>query len=238
MKRKLTLRLTVFSAGLFALLLCYSPTIMLANDAFAQDTKTPATKTVPATKTAPATAPAPAAEPKAEPKVEPKAETKVEPKAETKAAPTSEKEQSWWQALLVPVLGVIGMFIAAFLAAGLRKLVILIEKKWSIDIPDSVEKLMIEKARWALGWAEEQAEKRLLYGDGQKTEGAKKLTDVVDLLEKFAESLGYGDEWQRDKIEKLAEGVLHLNRNSEATSNVARDAKLTEKKNGNGNGDA
>ena len=156
MKRKLMLRLSVFSAGLFALLLCFSPTFMLANDAFAQDTKTPATKTAPATKAAPATAPTPAADPKAEPKAEPQAEPKAEPKAETKPAPaaTSDKSQSWWQALLVPVLGVIGMFIAAFLAAGLRKLVILIEKKWSIDIPDSVEKLMIEKARWALGWAE------------------------------------------------------------------------------------
>ena len=135
--------------------------------------------------------------------------------------------------MLVPVLGVIGMFIAAFLAAGLRKLVILIEKKWSIDIPDSVEKLMIEKARWALGWAEEQAEKRLLHGDGQKTEGAKKLTDVVDLLEKFANSLGYGEEWQRDKIEKLAEGVLHLERDAGVGSNGDRGAALTEKKNGN-----
>lgn len=228
MKRKFALRLGVFSAGLFALLLCYSPTIMLVNDAFAQDTKTPATMTVPAT--APATVPVVA------PKVEPKADTKVETKIEHKdppPAPTSNKEQAWWQALLVPVLGVIGMFMAAFLAAGLRKLVQLIEKKWSIDIPDSVEKLMIEKARWALGWAEEQAEKRLLYGDGQKTEGAKKLGDVVDLLEKFAQSLGYGDEWQRDKIEKLAEGVLHLERDQTVGSDGDRGTKLTAKLNGN-----
>lgn len=143
-------------------------------------------------------------------------------------------EQAWWQALLMPVLGAVGIFVAAFLAAGLRKLVQLIEAKWNIDIPDSVEKLMYEKARWALGWVEEKAEKRLLYGDGKKTPGAEKLSEVVTLLESFAQNLGYGEEWQRDKVEALAEGVLHLNRNTASTSNTARDVKLTEKKNSNG----
>jgi hypothetical protein len=141
-----------------------------------------------------------------------------------------EKTQSWWQALLLPVLSALGLAIAAFFTAGLRKLVLLIEDKWSIDIPASIETLMTEKARWAVGWAEEQAEKRLLYGDGKKTPSAEKLTSVVDLLEKFASSLGYNEEWQRTKIEALAEGVLHVERGVVVGSDGARDVALTEKK--------
>jgi hypothetical protein len=227
MKRNLALRLGVFSAGLFALLLCFSPTFLVATDAFAQETKT-----APAATAAPASAPTttPTVTPTAEPKPTP-AKAATEPAAEPPAS--SDKEQSWWQALLVPVLSVVGMFIAAFLAAGLRKLVLLVEKKWSIDIPDAVEKMMYDKARWAVGWAEEKAEKRLLYGDGKKTDGAQKITEVVDLLEKFAQSLGYGEEWQREKIEALAEGVLHLERGKTVGSTVteaAREAKVAEKK--------
>jgi hypothetical protein len=217
------LRAGVTLAAILGVLLCMTPAFVV----YAADAGP--VVTAPAKKAEPASAPVATTEPAA------KAETKNDTKENVPTAATSEKEQSWWQALLVPVLGVLGMFIAAFLAAGLRKLVLLIEKKWSIDIPDSVEKLMYDKARWALGWAEEKAEKRLLYGDGKKTPGAEKLSQVVEMLEKFADGLGYGHEWQRDKIEALAEGVLHLERNTASTSNVARDVKLTEKKNGNGN---
>lgn len=234
------LRLSIFSAGLFALLLCFGPTIAWVSSVYAQPAPTSAPVTKPATTSAttPATkATTTAALPKAEPsKTEP---SKTEPsKAKPIVAPTTvvtspEKAQSWWQAMLVPVLSVVGLFIAAFLAAGLRKLVQLIEKKWNIDIPESVETLMIEKARWALAWAEEQAEKRLLYGDGKKTDGAVKLTSVVDLLEKFAQSLGYGETWQRDKIEKLAEGVLHLERSPGVGSEGDRADALVAKANGN-----
>lgn len=227
MKRNLALRLGVFSAGLFALLLCFSPTFLVTTDAFAQETKT-----APAATAAPASAPTttPAVTPTAEPKPAP---TKAATEPAAKPPASSDKDQSWWQALLVPVLSVVGMFIAAFLAAGLRKLVLLVEKKWSVDIPDAVEKMMYDKARWAVGWAEEKAEKRLLYGDGKKTDGAQKITEVVDLLEKFAQSLGYGEEWQREKIEALAEGVLHLERGKTVGSTVteaAREAKVAEKK--------
>ena len=223
--RCLKLRIGVALAAILGLGLLYSPTFVVVNDAFAQ----PAPTTQPATK-----APAPA------PKVETKGTVTVtdtkkdEAKKDAPAAATSEKEQSWWQAMLAPVLSVLGLFIAAFLAAGLRKLVQLIEKKWNIDIPDSIEKMMIDKARWAVAWAEEKAEKRLLYGDGQKTDGAQKVSEVVDLLEKFAQNLGYGEEWQREKIEALAEGVLHLERDKGVGSNGNRAAKLEEKKNGNG----
>jgi hypothetical protein len=149
------------------------------------------------------------------------------------AAPATPDQQSWWQALLMPVLSVFGMFLAAFLVAGLRKLVKLIEAKWKIDVPDSVEKLMTEKARWALAWVEEKAEKRLLHGDGEKTSGAQKIGEVVDLLQKFADGLGYGHDWQKDKIEALAEGVLHLERDKTIGSTGERAAALTAKKNGN-----
>jgi hypothetical protein len=232
----LKLRIAVTIAAVLGLGLLYSPTIMMVNDAFAQPTPT----TQPATKT-------PTATPKVETKGtvtvtetkkdEPKADAKDETKKDdTAAAPASDKEQAWWQAVLVPVLSVLGLFIAGFLAAGLRKLVQLIEKKWNVDIPDSFERLMIEKAKWALGWAEEQAEKKLLYEGGAKTEGAKKVGDVVDMLFEFADKAGYGEEWGREKIQKLAEGVLHLERDQTIGSTGDRATKLEEAKNGNGNG--
>ena len=156
----------------------------------------------------------------------------VVPEPETKVLPPAEKMQQWWQALLMPILSVLGMLIAAFLAGGIRKLVKLVEKKWDVDIPDSVEKMMAEKARWAIGWAEEKAETRLLYGDGKKTEGAQKTTEVVELLEKFADSLGYSDHWRKERIEELVLGVLHLERNLTIGSVGNRGKAIEKKKNG------
>lgn len=232
-KKVLKLRASVALAAILGVFLCMTPALVV----HAADSGP--TVTAPAKRAATAPAPAPAAKTEPAKKAEPvaKDETKKdETKKDPPAAATSEKQQSWWQALLVPVLSVLGLFIAAFLTAGLRKLVQLIEKKWNIDIPDSIEKLMYEKAKWALGWAEEKAEKRLLYGDGLKTPGAEKLSQVVEMLEKFADGLGYGHEWQRDKIEALAEGVLHLERDAASVSNAKRSETIAEKKNGNGNG--
>lgn len=219
--KKTLLRLSIVSVWLIACTLTLAPTGVLINNALAApDAKVAATAPAPAPVAAPASAPTtPVATPATAPAAAP--------------TPTAEPEQTWWQAALVPVLSTLGLFIAAFLAAGLRKLVQLIEKKWNIDIPDSVEKLMTEKARWALAWAEEKAEARLLHGDGQKTSGAQKLSEVVDLLEKFAQGLGYGEEWRREKIEALAEGVLHLERDVTIGSSGERAAALAVKKNGN-----
>jgi hypothetical protein len=211
-QKTFALRTGVLAAGLLALTLCFSPTLLLASDAKVtapvatapaavkptDATVAPAPVTTPTTTAVPAPVPAP-------------------------------KEQAWWQAMLLPVLSIIGMFIAAFLAAGLRKVVQLVEKKWSIEIPDAIEKMMYDKAKWAVGWAEEQAEKRLLYGDGKKTPGAEKLTQVVSLLETFAKSFGYSEEWQRNKIEQLAEGVLHVERGVTVGSDGARGTALLAK---------
>ncbi len=143
------------------------------------------------------------------------------------AAPTS---QSWWQASLLPVFGVFMSVLAVFVVVGLRKLTQLVEAKWSVDIPDSVERMMDAKAHWAIAWVEEKAEKRLLHGDGKKTPGAEKITEVVDLLQEFADSLGYGHDWQRNKLEALAEGVLHLERDRSIGSSGERAMLLDAKK--------
>jgi hypothetical protein len=146
------------------------------------------------------------------------------------------KEQAMWQTILMPVLSVLALFVAAFVALGLRKLVQLIEKKWGVEIPESIENLLISKARWAIAWAEEQAEDRLLNGDGKKTPGAEKAASVIELLEGVAKKAGYGEEWQKDKIEALVAGILHLNREGGEGvigSNGSRGEKLEAKKNGN-----
>jgi len=117
-----------------------------------------------------------------------------------------------WQTLLLPVVSVIGLFIASFLTLGLKKLTQLLEAKFKIDVPTSIEDLMSEKALQLVAWAEEQAENRLLHGDGKPTPSAEKADMVVKALTQFAEGLGYGKTWQADKIKQLVEGVLHLNR--------------------------
>jgi hypothetical protein len=232
-RRCLKLRLGVALAAILGLGLLYSPTFVVVDNAFAQ----PAPASQPATKVAPKVETKGTVTVTDTKKEEPKADAKdATKKDETAAAPTGAKEQAWWQAVLVPVLSILGLFIAGFLAAGLRKLVQLIEKKWNIDIPDSFEKIMMEKAKWALGWAEEQAEKKLLHEGGAKTEGAQKISDVVDMLFEFADKSGYGEEWGREKIKKLAEGVLHLERDKTVGSSGERAKKLEEAKNGNGNG--
>ncbi|MBU1891186.1 hypothetical protein KJ782_06930, partial [Patescibacteria group bacterium] len=147
--------------------------------------------------------------------------------APTAAAPAT---QTWWQALLMPVLGVVGLFLAAFLTLGLRKLTQLVEAKWNVDVPASVEQLMQDKARWAVGYVEELAQKRLLHGDGQPTPGAEKLNTATKLLEDFAASMGYGKDWQRSKIEALVEGILHVARPATASDEAlaTRATALTE----------
>lgn len=224
-KRVWKLRTSISLIGLIFTLGLLTPAALVVTDAFAQPASQP-------TATAPATTPAPTATPATAP-TQPAAAPTATATETPAAAPAAPEQQQWWQALLMPVLSVFGMFLAAFLVAGLRKLVKLIEAKWKIDVPDSVEKLMTEKARWALAWVEEKAEKRLLHGDGEKTSGAQKISEVVDLLQKFADGLGYGHDWQKDKIEALAEGVLHLERDKAIGSTGERAVKLEAKKNGN-----
>lgn len=132
--------------------------------------------------------------------------------AATVAATPAPVQQKWWQALLLPVASAVGLIVAAFIAAGLRKLVQLLEAKFKIDIPIAVEDLMIEKAKQLAAWGEEQLEKRVLHGDGVKTPGAETVTKVKDALWKIADNMGYGKQYTDEKLTQLIEGVLHLNR--------------------------
>jgi len=143
--------------------------------------------------------------------------------------------QKWWQALLLPVASALGLVVAAFIAAGLRKLVLVLEAKFKIDIPIQVEDLMVEKAKQLCAWGEEQLEKRVLHGDGVRTPGAETVTKVKDALWKVADSMGYGKEYTEEKLTQLIEGILHLNRaGSEGVigSTGERAAAITAKTNG------
>ena len=181
--------------------------------------------------TAAVATPAPAS-PAAEPaKVPAAALEKVTLPAEPVAP--AEKEQSWWQALLMPLLSAVGLALAAFFAAGFRKVITLAEKKWDFEVPDVIEDTIINQAKRLIAWAEEKAEDRLLNGDGKKTPGAEKIGGVVTGLEEFVASRGWDRTWQRDKLEKLAESVLHLERSGNTgvgTTNGDRKKKLDEMK--------
>jgi hypothetical protein len=135
------------------------------------------------------------------------------------AAAATEPQQQWWQAALMPVLSAVGMAVAAIVAGAIRKLAIVFEKKFNIDIPDSIEESMTKKAHQLIASAEEKAEERLLYGDKKKTPGAEKTTAVIKELEGHAKRLGYGEEWREDRIENLIKGVLHLGRDVSIGSN-------------------
>lgn len=151
------------------------------------------------------------------------------------AAPAAPATQKWWQALLLPVASALGLVVAAFIAAGLRKLVLVLEAKFKIDIPIQVEDLMVEKAKQLCAWGEEQLEKRVLHGDGVRTPGAETVTKVKDALWKVADSMGYGKEYTEEKLTQLIEGILHLNRaGSEGVigSTGERAAAITAKTNG------
>jgi hypothetical protein len=133
----------------------------------------------------------------------------------TVEAPAAPKEQAWWQAALLPILSALGLGIAAFIGAGLRKLTQLMEAKWKIDIPDRMVDMLIKEAKHLAAWAEEVAEDRLLNGDGVKTPGAEKFSGVVDGLETFAKARGWDKEWRRAQLEKLATSVVHLERSGD-----------------------
>lgn len=137
-----------------------------------------------------------------------------------------------WQTLLIPIVSVVGLFIAAFLTLGLKKLTQLLEAKFKIDVPQAVEDLMSEKALQLCAWAEEKAEDKLLHKGGTPTPGAEKADQVVNALLAFAENMGYGKQWQRDKVEQLVAGIIHLNREGSAGvigSNGTRGQELAAK---------
>jgi hypothetical protein len=120
--------------------------------------------------------------------------------------------QQWWMPLLSPVLAALGTIIAAVVAALLKKLVTLFEDKYRIEVPAVVEQVISDKAKQLIAAAEEEAERKLLHGDGTPTSGAEKSKQVVDALTKFADQLGYGPQYQQEQIQKLVDGILHLNR--------------------------
>ncbi|MAG64374.1 MAG: hypothetical protein CMK74_00640 [Pseudomonadales bacterium] len=223
MKRAL-LRLTAVATFCLIISLTLSPLAL-----WAQDTKKAEPKKEAVTKAEPKkeeAKPAPVAKEDVKP-----ATKEAEPVA---AAPVkASEEQAWWQALLMPILSALGLALAAFLGTGIRKIALLIEKKWEVDIPDSMENLLTAQARRLLAYAEEKAEDKLLNKDGTKTPGAEKIKTVVDELESFTSGMGWDKAWQRDKLEKLAEGVLHLERSGNegiGTTDGNRKVKLDEKK--------
>lgn len=145
-------------------------------------------------------------------------------------APAATGSRALWQTLLLPVLSVVGLFIAAFLTLGLKKLTQLVEAKWKVEVPQAVEDLMKDKALQLCAWAEEKAEDKLLHKGEKPTSGAEKADQVVTALLAFAENMGYGKQWQKEKVEQLVSSVVHLNREgSEGVigSNGSRGVALT-----------
>jgi len=120
--------------------------------------------------------------------------------------------QQWWMPLLSPILTAIGTLLAAFVTVLLGKLIKLLETKYHLDVPAEVEKLLTDKAKQLVAAAEEEAERRILHGDGKPTEGAEKSKQVVKGLMEFADSLGYGKQYQEEQAKRLADAVLHLSR--------------------------
>jgi hypothetical protein len=120
--------------------------------------------------------------------------------------------QQWWMPLLAPILTAIGTIIAAFVAALLKKLINIFESKYNIEVPAAIEQLVGDKAKQLIAAAEEEAERRILHEDGQPTSGAEKSKQVVTALLKYVDQLGYGKQYQEEQIQKLVDGILHLNR--------------------------
>jgi putative effector of murein hydrolase LrgA (UPF0299 family) len=120
--------------------------------------------------------------------------------------------QQWWMPLLTPIIAALGTALAAFVTALISKLLKVIETKYKVDVPVMVEQLIADKAKQLVAAAEEEAERRILHGDGQATPGAEKSKQVVKGLMEFADSLGYGKQYQEEQAKRLADAVLHLSR--------------------------
>src|SRR5512136_668031 len=140
----------------------------------------------------------------------------VAPVVPTVAPVVASGSRALWQSLLLPIVSVIGLFIAAFLTLGLKKLTQLLEAKFKIDVPQAIEDLMQEKALQLCAWAEEKAEDKVLHKNEKPTAGAEKADQVVAALMMFAEGLGYGKQWQKEKVEQLVAATVHLNREGSA----------------------
>ena len=139
----------------------------------------------------------------------------------------AQNTQQWWMPLLTPVLTALGTLLAAFVTVLLSKLLKLLEAKYHLDIPAEVEKLMADKAKELVAAAEEEAERRILHEGGQPTSGAEKSKQVVKGLMEFAESLGYGKQYQEEQAKRLADAVLHLSRTGmEGVGSTGERAKL------------
>lgn len=145
--------------------------------------------------------------------------------------PVVQNVQQWWMPLLSPVIAALGTALAAFVTALIAKLIKILEAKYKVDVPVMIEQLLADKAKQLVAAAEEEAENRLLHGDGQLTPGAEKSKQVVAALMAYADSLGYGKTYQEEQAKKLVDAVLHLNRAGSETvigSNGERAKLLTK----------
>lgn len=138
------------------------------------------------------------------------AETVAAATAATAATPAS--VQHWWMPLAQYGMETLGFVLATLILAGIAKLIKIFEAKTKIEVPLAVENLVKERAALLIAAAEEKAENRLLHGDGIRTPGVVKCEEVVEQLLKFVNKLGYGAEWQKEKLTEVVNGLLHLNR--------------------------
>ena len=134
------------------------------------------------------------------------------PASQPASQPVAQNVQQWWMPLLTPIIAALGTALAAFVTALISKLLKVLEAKYKVDVPVMVEQLIADKAKQLVAAAEEEAERRILHGDGQPTSGADKSKQVVTALMAFAESLGFGKAYQDEQAKKLADAVLHFSR--------------------------
>lgn len=152
------------------------------------------------------------------------------PATQPASQPAMQNVQQWWMPLLSPVIAALGTALAAFVTALIAKLIKILEAKYKVDVPVMIEQLIADKAKQLVAAAEEEAENRLLHGDGLITPGAEKSKQVVTALMTYADSLGYGKTYQEEQAKKLVDAVLHLNRAGSETvigSNGDRAKLLT-----------
>lgn len=127
--------------------------------------------------------------------------------------------QSFWQALSANLLEIVVLVATPIILLLVRKLVQVLEDKLGIDVADKHEALMSQLVMKGIAYAHEQGRKALKEGKPPVAGDEKKIMAVefvADQLERMGATT-----FAADKLEKLVEAHLNLERDPEDTTKPA-----------------
>jgi len=123
------------------------------------------------------------------------------------AADTEANAVSQIAGMAIEILAAVLLIVALW---GTRKIISLIEKKTSIDVPSKIEEKVDQWVAQGINLAAEKSRKKVSE-HSEKLTGPEKLETAAEFVLALVEARGW-DEWTKEKITDKIESVLGAER--------------------------